>query len=91
MKFRLGQVVMTRGVAAMIDDRLDLHAALLDLIRRHAAGDWGNVCREDRAANDAAMAGDGRLLSAYELASQKVWIITEWDRSATTVLLPDEY
>jgi hypothetical protein len=88
MKFGLGKVVMTRGVAALIDDRPELMMALLG---RHHRGDWGSVCREDWEANDAALAGGGRLLSVYDLGDRKIWIITEWDRSATTVLFPDEY
>lgn len=91
MKFDLGRVVMTRGVAALIEDRPDLHAALHAALGRHVNGDWGNVGREDWAANDAALAAGERLLSAYDLAGAKVWVITEWDRSATTVLLPEEY
>jgi hypothetical protein len=91
MKFALGQVVMTRGVAALIEGQPGLHGALLELLSCHVSGDWGNVCPEDWEANDAALAGGGRLLSVYELAARKIWIITEWDRSATTVLFPDEY
>jgi hypothetical protein len=67
------------------------------LLRRHIAGDWGDVCPEDKARNDEAIAHEGdpdnqqRVLSAYELHGRKVWVITEWDRSETTVLLPSEY
>lgn len=59
---------------------------------RHANGDWGDVCSEDRQANEAALQDGSRLLSAYKLPrGERIWVITEADRSATTVLLPAEY
>jgi hypothetical protein len=59
---------------------------------RHARGDWGDLSSEDKLANKRALEEGTRLLSAYHLKTgQKIWIITEWDRSATTVLLPEEY
>ena len=61
-------------------------------LNRHAQGDWGDVCDEDRQANDAALSDGERLLSVYHARNGiKFWIITEADRSATTVLLPDDY
>lgn len=63
-----------------------------EFLQRHASGDWGEVCAEDKALNDRAVTEGTRLLSAYTLASGKrLWIITEADRSATTLLLPEEY
>jgi hypothetical protein len=67
------------------------------LLRRHVSGDWGDLDPEDKARNDEAIAHEGdpdnqqRVLSAYELHGRKVWVITEWNRSETTVLLPSEY
>jgi hypothetical protein len=59
---------------------------------RHATGDWGEMCDDDKQSNEAAIGHGTRLLSAYRLCDQtKVWIITEADRSATTILLPEEY
>lgn len=81
---RLGQVVMTRGVA-------DLDIPVLDLLLRHAAGDWGDVCPEDWQLNDQAVEHGDRVLSSYIVGGTKLWIITEWDRSVTTILLPGEY
>ena len=68
----------------------------LDLLACHAAGDWGQVCAEDWEANDAASRDGDRLLSAYPLDparpdGPRVWIITEANRSATTLLLPEAY
>jgi hypothetical protein len=65
---------------------------MLQALRRHARGDWGEVGVEDQRANDRAVQDGGRLLSAYSTKTNvKFWIITEADRSATTVLLPEEY
>lgn len=61
-------------------------------LARHASGDWGDVDPEDWAANDRALHADERLLSAYRLPNgERLWIITEADRSASTLLLPEEY
>ena len=85
-KFSLGQVVATRGAFETLNVA-DIGTAL----RRHMAGDWGDVCAEDRQANDFALTSGGRLLSAFHAGAVKFWIITEADRSATTVCVPDEY
>jgi len=85
-RFPLGQVVATPGALAAFD-----REALTLMLRRHARCDWGDVCEEDRAANDEALAEGYRLLSAYTVKGEKLWIITEADRSVTTFLLPDEY
>ena len=85
----LGQVVATRGALAALDAA---GQSFLEFIVRHASGDWGEVCPEDRRANDEALANGERLLSAYSTAKgDRIWIITESDRSVTTLLLPDEY
>jgi hypothetical protein len=61
-------------------------------LRRHVAGDWGEVDAEDRETNDWSLENEARLLSAYTLSSGvRIWIITEADRSVTTLLLPEEY
>jgi hypothetical protein len=83
----LGQVVMTRN--AMDTLRADDIATALT---HHARGDWGDVCPDDRAENERALAHGNRLFSVYHDAhGVKFWIITEADRSITTVLLPDDY
>lgn len=90
MLFSLGQIVMTRGIADLVaDGKIDI----LPLISRHATGDWGDVCQHDQQENDDAVKSGNRILSCYKVSQEvgKVWIITEWDRSYTTVLLPDEY
>ena len=83
----LGQTVATPAALAAVS-RPDILAAL----RRHAAGDWGEVDAEDRAANDDALTTGGRLLSVFRSASgTPFWVVTEADRSVTTVLLPEDY
>ena len=64
---------------------------LIPLLQRHQRGDWGCVPAEDAIANNEALHNAGRLLSSYAVGDGKVWVITEADRSATTVLLPDDY
>lgn len=80
------RVVATRGVLSTFGNEF-----LVECLRRHRTGDWGEVGREDWRANDAAVRHGERILSAYSLDGSRLWIITEADRSATTLLLPDEY
>ena len=86
--FLLGQIVATPGALALLSS---LGLSPNTLLSRHANGDWGDLDDEDKAANDQALKDGDRLLSAYETPGGKVWIITEWDRSVTTILLPSEY
>jgi len=86
-KFSLGRVVVTRGIHELLD-----RSAIAVLLTRHASGDWGDLCEEDKALNDAALLfGQNRIFSSYRTPLGKVWIITEYDLSVTTVLLPAEY
>ena len=92
--FKLGQVVMTAGVEALLEgERQKLNGIdLTQLLYRHQCGDDGEVSSEDRKANQLAIKqGDLRIMSVYKFASVTVWIITEHDRSYTTVLLPEDY
>lgn len=87
MHISLGRTVITPGAIAVLANT-DVLAALA----RHAVGDWGDVCGEDRCANDEALRTGARLLSAYRTCEGvKFWIITEANRSLTTILLPEEY
>jgi len=63
----------------------------ITLLNRHQIGDWGNLCDEDKAANNVALGNWTRLFSAYIVQDVKFWVITEADRSVTTILLPCEY
>ena len=84
-------IVLTRGVNDRAAENVRLAGFVLKSLRRHRANDWGEMDEEDKKANDEALEMGGRLFSAYESRLGKIWIITEWDRSATTVLFPDEY
>ncbi len=90
----LGTVYVTRGIQALIDDH---NLDVTPFIARHVTGDWGEVCAEDAAENQLSLEKGFRILSAYSFTSEingeayKLWIITEADRSVTTVLLPSEY
>lgn len=85
--FRLGRIVATPNALHSLSQE-DILAG----IRRHQAGDWGNLTDEDRATNDRALVDGSRILSAYNAGNGiRFWIITETDRSVTTVLLPEDY
>ena len=89
MSIELGMVVGTPNALRLLaQSGIDPQT----LIARHQSGDWGDLGSEDWAANDLAMKTGQRLFSSYKLSdTETVWIITEWDRSATTVLLPEDY
>jgi hypothetical protein len=89
MKFRLGRLLVTPGALAAITDS---GQTPWDFLVRHMAGDWGIVSEQDKLLNDEAVGAGDRLLSSYLTAKViKVWVLTEADRSATTILLPEEY
>jgi hypothetical protein len=89
-RFPPGQVVLTAGVDELVRQG-QLNPS--QYLGRHLTGDWGDLCDDDRRQNDAALAsGEDRLFSSYQVTPDlKLWIITEWDRSVTTLLLPSEY
>ena len=89
-QFSLGQVVMTPGVQVLIEEALD-HQMMIGMLRRHQEGDWGDLGSEDKAANDEAVEQGDRIFSMYNFKGTKVYVITEWDRSVTTILLPGDY
>ena len=87
--FALGHVVATPGALDLLD-RTATNA--YDLLQRHQRGDWGSVPIEDAEENRNSIETGCRILSSYFLnATERLWIITEADRSVTTLLLPDEY
>ena len=87
--FALGKVVATRGAYETLQEAGADPAIFL---RRHECGDWGEVDAEDAAENDRSIGLGLRILSAYTLPTgERIWIITEADRSYTTVMLPEEY
>ncbi len=87
--FPLGMVVSTPGAAAIL---ANAEVDAREIIERHQSGDWGVLVPDDCTLNDEAVRCGDRILSAYKLGEgQRLWIITEADRSATTLLLPSEY
>ena len=86
-KFLLGQVVATPNALHAIPP-----SEVVGALDRHSKGDWGTLEQADWDANEQALLHEGRLFSAYHSSQNvKFWIITEWDRSVTTVLLPEDY
>ena len=90
-KFSLGQLVMTKGVHSKIKDDVDFAVGVLDAFERYQRCDWGDLCDEDKAENKQALIEGERIFAVYNIGTEKIYIITEWDRSVTTILLPEEY
>ena len=87
--FSLGQKLATPGAPDALDE---YGVSRESLFRRHVTGDWGDLCNDDKNLNDLALKDGSRIFSAYNIGNGvKVWLITEADRSATTILLPSEY
>lgn len=85
--FKMGRLFATPGVLQQVS-----HIELNSRLSQHQRCDWGDLCEEDKKRNDLALKNGGRLFSAYSCTSDvRIWIITEADRSATTILLPEEY
>lgn len=94
-KFPMGRVVMTRNFKDQAEEAVgpaETADRIAQMIRRHGSGDWGELSAEDVASNAAALKDGDRLLSSYtDVFDFKVWVITEADRSSTTILLPEDY
>lgn len=89
INFSLGQIVSTPGAIDLLERT---GSSAFDLLMRHQHGDWGSVPDQDAKTNDWAVVNEERILSSYYLtATERLWIITEWDRSVTTLLLPEDY
>lgn len=87
--FQLGLIVATPGVLSVLQQAQ--HVAS-EFLQRHAHGDWGEISEDDRVLNDRAVRHGERVISIYQTRTQRrIWIITEADRSSTTLLLPEEY
>lgn len=88
MLYSLGQIVVTRNC---LNYARENGVNLTELIERHANGDDGDLCKADQALNDFAIQTEGRVFSSYTINNVKFYVITEWDRSYTTVMLADDY
>lgn len=88
MKFELGQIYLTKGIREYFSCDIVL---VSQLVFRHGMREWGDLDAEDRKANEDAIKNGERIVSVYHTQDEKIYVITEWDRSMTTVLLADEY
>ena len=87
--FPTGRLVATPGALALLEQ---VNKSPRELLSRHLCGDWGDLCPEDKAENELSLKYGFRLLSSYQVTdTETIWIITEADRSVTTLLLPAEY
>lgn len=87
--FPPGQIVATPGALRLLDET---NESPLEFLSRHLRGDWGDLCQEDRTENELSLKQGFRLMSSYPITdTETLWIITEADRSVTTLLLPAEY
>ena len=84
--FDLGQVVTTRTISETLG-----FETVMGLLARHHSCDWGDLSEDDKALNEEALKGKDRIFSAYKVGDERVYVITEWDRSVTTVLYSNEY
>lgn len=85
-RFPLGQIVATANALSILSPE-----EISQGLSRHAKGDWGNVCQDSVLQNNEALQSGSRLLSSYGEGRHRFWIITEADRSVTTVLMPADY
>jgi len=94
---QLGQLVATASISSHMSADLSFHTFIFTSVLRHQEGDWGEVCEEDRYVNDLALTSGSRIVSVYECSTEhsyegdRIFIITEADRSVTTILWPREY
>ena len=91
MKFSLGRIVWTRGVNDRVAVDTSFSLFIWESLKRHANCDWGELSAEDKKENDFSLDKQLRLLSSYQHGGIKIWIITEANRSVTTILFPSEY
>lgn len=92
-KFELGQLVATKAVAELMQEDSKFKVFVQVSLGKYINCDWGSMDKEDKKLNDAAVvSGEDRIHAAYvDSKGRKIWIITEWDRSVTTVLFPSDY
>ena len=94
MSFALGSLYATSGVADKMSKDRDFARYVHAAVSRYILCDWGDTCAEDKKSNNYAVQNGERILAEYrdpKHSDWRIWIITEWDRSATTILFPEEY
>ena len=90
-KFSLGKLVMTRAVHEKMNSDIDFAIGVLESFERYRSCDWCDFCSEDKAENEKALRNGERIFAPYNIGNEKIYIITEWDRSVTTILFSHEY
>lgn len=90
-KFETGKVYLTKGIDELMSSDTHFRMFVSTSLGRYIQGDWGNLCEEDQRLNEQALIDGDRLMGSYTKGEKKIWIITEADRSTTTILLPEEY
>ncbi|MDY0236631.1 MAG: hypothetical protein RBR71_11405 [Gudongella sp.] len=96
-RLKTGSVMMTAGIRNFLEESEENVIKVLECLERHKMCDWGDLSDDDREVNDAAVDLDmkgkpsDRIMSAYDVGENRIWIVTEWDRSVTTILFPEEY
>ena len=93
MKFKIGKLVATRGIYDRMSSDKKFKTFVDASFDRYINCDWGDTCDEDKELNEDALKNGERILAVYTYpeTKEKIWIITEWDRSVTTILFPSEY
>ena len=89
--FELGQVVITQGIAQAMKNAVTFATEVAMILEKYKLCNWGDTCKEDAELNNEAIKNNERILAVYDTSKGTVWIITEWDRSVTTILFPSEY
>ena len=92
-KFEIGQLNLSIGIDRKMDKSVSFYNFVQYSLNRYIQCDWGDTCDEDKQTADKSLRDGERILAVYEHkeSGTKIWIITEWDRSVTTILFPDEY
>ena len=91
-KFELGRTVQTRGIAAACEESPKFLKEVYEAFDKYVSCDWGDTCDDDKQLNDSAVENnDDRIVAKYCLSKGNIFIITEWDRSYTTIMFADEY
>ena len=92
INYSLGKVVMTNGINSKMAENKKFSDEIMSCFKKYMVCDWGDMCNEDKEMNDNALrTGTARVLAAYNTSEGRVYIITEQDRSYTTILFADEY
>lgn len=90
-KFNLGTVVTTSMIHNRMESDSKFASSVISCFQRYTRGDWGSLSKSDKAENDKALRDGKRIFASYNIGSDKINIITEWDRSVTTILFSFEY